>query len=215
MRFTQQTLLGTLLIDFVVTGGHRFLHFEGFVQLLVVFNLHADQFRVGRPHHRAIQRIDRCQQNVRQMLHMIEKLDARRSTGRWIDIGVSVFIPRVEHLAHGPGRRDLGMTNFGLANGLNKLRGQHRIALDTLFNHKTRGNVAQPQRHRGDDEEARQGEPAHQIERRTPILAFCCRCTRRRFFLFVQCLHGTVLVAGLQAFSAVFRISVGGIDRNA
>ncbi|MNU96464.1 hypothetical protein D3C71_865010 [compost metagenome] len=125
LRFTQQTLLGTLLIDFVVTGGHRFLHFEGFVQLLVIFDFYPDKFRVGRPHHRAIQRIDRGQQNVRQMLHMVEKLDARRSTGRWIDIGVSVFISRVEHLAHGPGRRDLGMTNFGLANGLNKLRGQH------------------------------------------------------------------------------------------
>ncbi|MNF88807.1 hypothetical protein D3C84_713090 [compost metagenome] len=150
------------------------------------------------------------------MLDMIEKLDARRGTGTRVDVGVGVVIAGVEHFGHGSGRRDRRMTNFGFTNGLDELRCQHRVALDALFNHEARRDITEPQSHRGNDEKARQGKPADKIEGRTPILAFCgCRCCRRRCFLFFQCLHGTVLVAVLQAFSAVFRISVGGIARNA
>ncbi|MNP20624.1 hypothetical protein D3C76_1132010 [compost metagenome] len=215
MRFTQQALLRALLIDFVVAGRYRFFHFEGLVQLIVTLDVYTDQLRIGRPDHGAIEGVHRGQQNIRQVFDMIEKLDARRCPGRRIDIGVSVIIPGVEHFAHGPVRGNRGMANFRRANGLDKLRGQHRVTLDALFHDKTRGEVAQPQRHGSDDEKARQGKPAHQIERWTPILAFyCCRCRRRSCFLFFQCLHRAVLIADHQAFSAVFRISVGGIGRN-
>ena len=92
LRFAQQPLLGALLVDLVVAGGHRLLHFERLVEFIVVFDAHADQLGVGRPDHRAVQGIHRGQQNVRQVLDMIEKLDARSGAGARIDIGIGVVL---------------------------------------------------------------------------------------------------------------------------
>ncbi|MNS20360.1 hypothetical protein D3C72_520950 [compost metagenome] len=195
LRFAQQALLGTLLIDFVVTGGHRRFHFEGFVQLKVAFDTHADQLGVGRPDHGAVQGVHRRQQDVRQMLHMVKKLNARGGPGYGVDVGVGIVHARVEHFTHGSPRGNAGMPDFGLANGLDELRGQHRITLDTFIDNKARGDVTQPQRHHSDDQKARQGEPAQQIELRSPPLALCCRILRRSYFLLFEYLHGCVLGA--------------------
>ncbi|MNR52652.1 hypothetical protein D3C85_1725330 [compost metagenome] len=96
------------------------------------------------------------------------------------------------------------MADFGLAHGLNELRGQHGIAFDTLGHHESRGNRAQPQRHGSDDEKAAQGEPAQQIERPTPALAFCSRRLRRRCSVLFQYLHGRVLDACIKPFQPCF-----------
>ncbi|MCY1411534.1 hypothetical protein D9M71_269220 [compost metagenome] len=195
LRFAQQALLGTLLIDFVVTGGHRRFHFEGFVQLKVAFDTHADQLGVGRPDHGAVQGVHRRQQDVRQMLHMVKKLNARGGPGYGVDVGVGIVHARVEHFTHGSPRGNAGMPDFGLANGLDELRGQHRIALDTFIDNKARGDVTQPQRHHSDDQKACQGEPAQQIELRPPTLALCNGSLRRSYFLLFEYLHGCVLGA--------------------
>ncbi|MNG35550.1 hypothetical protein D3C84_1223170 [compost metagenome] len=75
------------------------------------------------------------------------------------------------------------MADFGIAHGLDELRGQHGIAFDTLDHHESRGNVAQPQRHGRDDEKTAEGEPAQQIELLAPAPAICCHRLRRRYFL--------------------------------
>ncbi|MNI50115.1 hypothetical protein D3C73_1047590 [compost metagenome] len=175
----QQALLRTLLVDLVVAGGHRFLHFEGLVQFLVIVDAHTDQLGVGRPDHGSVHGVHRGQQKVWQVFDMIKKLDARSGTGARVDVRIGGVSARVEHFAHGAVRRNRGMANFGGAHGLHELRGQHGVALDTLLDHETRGNVAQAQCHAGNDEKTRHGKPAHQIERRPPILGLCCRRIRR------------------------------------
>ncbi|MNN68858.1 hypothetical protein D3C81_1845980 [compost metagenome] len=124
------------------------------------------------------------------MLDMVEKFGARGGPGFGADVGIGMVQARVEHFAHGSVWRNRRMADFGLANGLDELRGEHRIALDAFIDHKARGDVTQPQRHHGNDEKARQGEPAQQIELWLPTLARCCRGCRGRYFLLFQYLHG-------------------------
>ncbi|MNH87983.1 hypothetical protein D3C73_404780 [compost metagenome] len=189
-RFAQQALLGTLFIDLVVAGGHRRFHFEGFIQLIVAFDAHADQLGIGRPDHGAVLGIHRRQQDVRQMLHMVEKLGAYGGPGFGRDVGIGMVQSRVEHFAHGPARRNPGVTDFGLANGVDELRGQHRIALNAFIDHKARGDVTQSKRHHANDEKTGQREPAQQVELGQPTLARSGRGLRRRYFLLFQSLHG-------------------------
>jgi hypothetical protein len=85
------------------------------------------------------------------------------------------------------------MTDFSRADGLDELRGQHGIALDTLFHHETRGNVAQRQRHTGDDQKAAQGKPAQQVELPPQANALCYwRIRQRRYLWWFEYLHGRV-----------------------
>jgi hypothetical protein len=76
------------------------------------------------------------------------------------------------------------MANFRIADGLNELRGQQRVALDALGDHEARGDVTKPQCHRGNDEKAREGKPAHQIElRRQPLPSATDGSSVQRFFV--------------------------------
>jgi len=180
LRLTQQPLLGALLVDLVVAGGHRCLHFKGLVQFLVVVDAHPDQLGVGRPDHSAVQGVNRGQEDVRQVFDMIEEFDTGSRASARIDVGIGRVGAWVKHFTHGSVWRNRGVANFGRANGLHELCGQHGVTLDALLDHKARGNVAQPQCHAGNDEKARQGKPAHQVEWRSPILALCRRRNRRR-----------------------------------
>jgi len=95
---------------------------------------------------------------------MVKKLDARSGPRLGRNIRIGVVLARVEHFTHGTARRNRGMTDFCRANGLDKLRGQDRVPFNTLFDQKTRGDMAQPQCDGGDDQKAAQRKPAQEVE---------------------------------------------------
>ncbi|MNP74272.1 hypothetical protein D3C76_1711220 [compost metagenome] len=56
------------------------------------------------------------------------------------------------------------MAHLGLGHGLDKLGGQHCITLHAIAYHEARGHIAQPARHRSDDQQADDRKPAQQVE---------------------------------------------------
>ncbi|MNN18561.1 hypothetical protein D3C81_1317730 [compost metagenome] len=163
-RLTQKLLLFAVILGLVVAGRHRLARAEGAIQIAIGFYPLADQLDVGGPDDGAVAGVDIGQQSIRQMLDMVEKFDPGRFGQRRGELQVLLVQTRVKQFTHGGARWQLRMAYLGLGHGLNELRGQHRITLHAIADHKARGHITQPARHRRDDQQADDRKPAQQVE---------------------------------------------------